>query len=68
MHQKFSDDATNHTDLDKFHEHKAREMFQRFLEGKTLPEFVTPEVAFVAGFLKGVDYGKATYNKKEEYR
>lgn len=56
------------TDLDKFYEDKAREMFQRYLEKQKIETFLTPEMAFVAGFLRGVDYGKATYNKKEEYR
>jgi hypothetical protein len=68
MQQKFSDESDNHTDLDKFHEHKAQEMFRRFIDNKRVSDFVTAEKSFVAGFLKGVDYGKATYNKKEEYR
>ncbi|NJM54510.1 MAG: hypothetical protein HC841_00060 [Verrucomicrobiae bacterium] len=56
------------TDLDKFHEDKAREMFQRYLDKVKVETFLTPELAFVAGFCRGVDYGKATYSKKEEYR
>jgi hypothetical protein len=56
------------TDMDKFHEEKAREMFHRYLNRLKIETFLTVEEAFVAGFCRGVEYGKATYNKKEEYR
>ena len=65
MQQRFQDEPTNHTDLDKYHELKAREFFQRFRDGKTIADFVTAENAFITGFLKGVDYGKATFHRTE---
>lgn len=51
-------------DTDKYHEQKAREMFQRFLMGRHGLEFPTAETMFVAGFVRGVDYGKATFDKR----
>jgi len=62
--------STNHEyqDIDKYNELKAREAWQRFISSTKLEPFITAEDAFVAGYMRGIDYGKATYNKKEEYR
>lgn len=66
MRQDFKqgEDILIPTDLDKFHEQKAREFFQTYLAKKTISDFVTAEEAFVSGFLRGVDYGKATFDKR----
>ena len=64
MRQDFKEAIIEPTDLDKFHEQKAREFFQTFLSKKTVSDFVTAEEAFVKGFLRGVDYGKATFDKR----